>query len=362
MAVPCRAASLPGQNADAFLRLRERRLRRHCGHSRCTRPAAPTWRAAASARPSTSPQPARSTSTPCGRRFSAAATDDTSSEVGIESHAGILRACSATRFSTTRSAFLINGSYSKRNSQEQSANIDGWLQDQFAAGDPRVTSSNDESRRPQLGAAQRGLGSRRSRAQPGSTARRCCNSGPSIRWWPRRTTRTPIYKDNVNRHTFGAWFDYGPNPTSATINSHGTVHQSRRHRQRPFVFLGRRRNHESDRLGRPQREMAGHATTSRSSSTRHHSSADSGGGASGNNNFGIVGQNPQLSLNKFFSMGNTTIPFDLAGRMSRPTPPSNLDRVDHRPVVRSGQQQHLQNGDRRGSDSLRPGRTRRTAA
>ncbi len=32
-----------------------------------------------------------------------------------------------------------------------------------------------------------------------------------------------FYKDMNRPHTFGAWFDYGPNPTSATINSHGTV-------------------------------------------------------------------------------------------------------------------------------------------
>ena len=57
-------------------------------------------------------------------------------------------------FFDDRVGFLVNGSYSKRNSREQIANIDGWLQNQFAAGDPRVTSSNTNPGRQQLGTTQ----------------------------------------------------------------------------------------------------------------------------------------------------------------------------------------------------------------
>ncbi len=73
--------------------------------------------------------------------FQAKATDDTSSKVGSKITPEVSGLFSDTFFDG-RVGFLFNGSYLKRNSQEQTANIDGWLQDQFAAGDPRVTSSN----------------------------------------------------------------------------------------------------------------------------------------------------------------------------------------------------------------------------
>src|SRR5712671_910327 len=73
--------------------------------------------------------------------FQAKATDDTSSKVGNKVTPEFSGLFSDTFFDE-RVGFLVNGSYSKRNSQEQNANIDGWLEDQFAAGDPRVTSSN----------------------------------------------------------------------------------------------------------------------------------------------------------------------------------------------------------------------------
>src|SRR5258708_7153227 len=73
--------------------------------------------------------------------FQAKATDDTSSKVGSKVTPEFSGLFSDTFFDE-RVGFLVNGSYSKRNSQEQNANIDGWLEDQFAAGDPRVTSSN----------------------------------------------------------------------------------------------------------------------------------------------------------------------------------------------------------------------------
>ena len=69
----------------------------------------------------------------CGRRFPPRPTDDTSSQVGAKVTPEFSGLFSDTFFDD-RVGFLVNGSYSKRNSQEQSANIDGWLQNQFGPG------------------------------------------------------------------------------------------------------------------------------------------------------------------------------------------------------------------------------------
>ena len=153
--------------------------------------------------------------------FSAAATDDTSSEVGSKVTPEFSGLFSDTFFDD-KVGFLINGSYSKRNSQEQSANIDGWLQDQFAAGDPRVTSSNENPDGHNWAPRNEGWG-------VVDHERTRVNGQAVLQFRPIDSLVATAdytytyYKDNVNRHTFGAWFDYGPNPTSATINSHGTV-------------------------------------------------------------------------------------------------------------------------------------------
>lgn len=237
--------------------------------------------------------------------FQAKATDDTSSKVGAKITPEFSGLFSDTFFDD-RVGFLINGSYSKRNSQEQDANIDGWLQDQFASGDPRVTSSNSNPDGHNWAPRNEGWGvvdHERSRV----------NGQAVLQFRPLDSLVATadytysFYKDNVNRHTFGAWFDYGPNPTSATINSHGTVTN--------LVDTGSDLSYFSaadefmNQNGSAGLNVKWQASDNISVEfDGHHSTADSGGGASGNNNFGIIGQNPQLSLNKYFSLGSTTIP------------------------------------------------------
>ena len=118
--------------------------------------------------------------------------------------------------------FLVNGSYSKRHSREEDANIDGWLEDQFAAGDPRVSSSNTNPGGHNWSPRNEGWG-------VVDHDRTRVNGQAVLQFKPMDSLVATadytysFYRDNVNRHTFGAWFDYGTNPTSATINSHGTV-------------------------------------------------------------------------------------------------------------------------------------------
>ena len=266
--------------------------------------------------------------------FSAAATDDTSSEVGSKVTPEFSGLFSDTFFDD-KVGFLINGSYSKRNSQEQSANIDGWLQDQFAAGDPRVTSSNENPDGHNWAPRNEGWG-------VVDHERTRVNGQAVLQFRPIDSLVATAdytytyYKDNVNRHTFGAWFDYGPNPTSATINSHGTVTN--------LVDTGSDLSYFSaddeimNQMGSAGLNVKWQASDSIAVEfDGHHSSADSGGGASGNNNYGIVGQNPQLSLNKCFSrMGPA---FGVCSCRHRSTPTTTIPLtsriVTGRPTARA---------------------------
>ena len=221
--------------------------------------------------------------------FSAKATDDTSSKVGAKVTPEFSGLFSDTFFDD-RVGFLVNGSYSKRNSQEQDANINGWLQNQFAPGDPRVTSSSTNPDGNNWAPRNEGWGVI-------DHQRERINGQAVLQFKPVDSlvatadyTYT-FYKDMNQTHTFGAWFDYGPNPTSAIINSHGTVTN--------LVDTGSDDSYfASNDETMNQNGSAGFNLKWQASDTvtvefdAHHSTADSGGGALGTNNFGIVGQIP----------------------------------------------------------------------
>ena len=232
--------------------------------------------------------------------FSAKATDDTSSKVGTKVTPEFSGLFSDTFFDD-RVGFLINGSYSKRNSQEQKANIDGWLQNQFATGDPRVTSSNTNPDGNNWGPRNEGWGVE-------DHQRERVNGQAVLQFRPIDSlvatadyTYT-FYKDMNQTHTFGAWFDYGLNPISAIINPHGTVTN--------LIDTGSDLSYfaTNDEImnqnGSAGLNLKWHASDNVTVELdAHHSTADSGGGALGTNNFGIVGQIPQASLYKCFTMG-----------------------------------------------------------
>ncbi|MEA3179532.1 MAG: hypothetical protein QOI59_3055 [Gammaproteobacteria bacterium] len=237
--------------------------------------------------------------------FSAKATDDTSSKVGSKITPEFSGLFSDTFFDD-KVGFLVNGSYSKRHSREELANIDGWLQDQFAAGDPRVTSSNTNPDGHNWAPRNEGWG-------VGDHDRTRVNGQAVLQFRPLESLVATadytysFYRDNVDRHTFGAWFDYGTNPTSATINSHGTVTN--------LVDTGSDLSYStfSDQFINQNGSTGFNLKWDATDNVvvvfdAHHSAADSGGGAFGNNNFAIIGQNPALAVNKIFALGNSTIP------------------------------------------------------
>src|SRR5882724_4689050 len=234
--------------------------------------------------------------------FQAKATDDTSSKVGNKVTPEFSGLFSDTFFDD-RVGFLINGSYSKRNSREELANIDGWLEDQFAPGDPRVTSSNTNPGGHNWAPRNEGWG-------VVDHQRERVNGQAVLQFKPVDSlvatadyTYT-FYKDMNQTHTFGAWFDYGLNPISAIINPHGTVTNLVDTGSDDSYFAT---NDETmNQNGSAGLNLKWQASDNVSVNfDAHHSTADSGGGALGNNNFGIVGQIPQstTSLNKCFTMG-----------------------------------------------------------
>jgi TonB-dependent receptor len=239
--------------------------------------------------------------------FSAKATDDTSSKVGNKVTPEFSGLFSDTFFDD-RVGFLVNGSYSKRNSQQQSANIDGWLQNQFgpAAGNsPTLALTNNNTNPDGNNWAPRNEGWGVSDHQ-----RTRVNGQAVLQFRPVDSlvatadyTYT-FYKDLFQVHTFGAWFDYGPSPSSATINSHGTVTNLVDSGSDDSYFATN--NEQMNQNGSAGLNLKWQASDNVTVNfDAHHSVADSGGGALGNNNFGIVGQIPQAatSLNKCFTMG-----------------------------------------------------------
>ena len=232
--------------------------------------------------------------------FTAKADYDRSTQVGNKVTPDFSGLFSDTFFDD-RVGFLINGSYSKRNSQEQSANINGWLQNQFAPGDPRVTSSNTNPDGNNWAPRNEGWGVI-------DHQRERINGQAVLQFKPVDSLVATVdytytfYKDMNQSHTFGAWFDYGPNPISAIINPQGTVTNLIDTGSDDSYFAS---NDEiMNQNGSAGINLKWQATDNITVNfDAHHSTADSGGGALGTNNFGIVGQIPQASLYKCFTMG-----------------------------------------------------------
>jgi TonB-dependent receptor len=234
--------------------------------------------------------------------FSAKATDDTSSQVGSKVTPEFSGLFSDTFFDD-KVGFLINGSYSKRNSQQQQATIGGWLENQFTPGQAGVVSSDTNPDGNNW--APRNLGWGYTDHQ-----RTRVNGQAVLQFKPVESLVATVdytytfYKDMNQSHTYGAWFDYGGSPTSAIINSQGTVTN--------LVDTGSDDSYNStndETLN--QNGSVGFNLKWQASDNilvnfdAHHSTADSGGGALGTNNFGIVGQIPgsTTSLYKCFTMG-----------------------------------------------------------
>lgn len=242
--------------------------------------------------------------------FSAKANRDASTEVGgkvTPEFSGLF----SDKFFDDRVGFLVNGSYSKRNSREEISGVDGWLQNQFgptAGNSPTLALTNNNTNPFGNNWAPRddnwGIADH---------SRTRTNGQAVLQFKPVDSVVATAdytytyYKDIVDRHTWGAWFDYGPNPSIATINSQGTVTH--------LVDTGSDLSYSSfadtfiEQDGSVGFNLKWTATDNLDVSLdAHHSFANSDGGASGSNDFGIVGQWPALSLTKTFNLSPYQLP------------------------------------------------------
>jgi len=124
-------------------------------------------------------------------------------------------------FFDERVGFLINGSYSKRNSREELANIDGCSRTSLLPVIARDQLQH-QSRRAQLGAAQRGLGvvdHERSR----TNGQAVLQFKPTDSVVATADYTYTYYKDIVNRHTFRRLVRLWPESHERDDQFHGTV-------------------------------------------------------------------------------------------------------------------------------------------
>ena len=237
--------------------------------------------------------------------FSAKATRDASTQVGDKvtpEFSGLF----SDKFFDDRVGFLINGSYSKRNSQEQVSGIDGWLQNQFgpAAGNSPTLALTNNNTNP----FGNNWAPRDDNWGVVDHQRTRTNGQMVLQFKPVDSVVATAdytytyYKDIQQHHTFGAWFDYGTNPSSATINSEGTVTN--------LVDTGSDLSYSTfadqfiQQNGSAGFNLKWEATDNlHVDFDAHHSFANSDGGIAGNNDYAIVGQIPQASQYKIFTLG-----------------------------------------------------------
>ena len=236
--------------------------------------------------------------------FSAAANRDSSTQVGSKitpEFSGLF----SDKFFDDRVGFLINGSYSKRNSQEQASGIDGWLQNQFGPGSGSTAVLTNNNKNPY----GNNWAPRDDNWGVADHQRTRTNGQVVLQFEPVDSVVATAdytytyYKDIQQHHSFGAWFDYGSNPFSATIDPNGTVTN--------LVDTGSDLSYSTfadqflEQNGSAGFNLKWEMTDNLHLEVdAHHSFANSDGGIAGNDDFAIVGQDPQASLTKTFTLGS----------------------------------------------------------
>jgi TonB-dependent receptor len=239
--------------------------------------------------------------------FQAKAIDDTSSRVGSKVTPEVSGLLSDT-FLDDRLGFLVNGSYSKRDSRLQFADVGGWINNQIPASRLIGTNLNPGGNNWEPQSEDWGFY---------DYQRTRTNGQAVLQFKPVDSLVATVdytyaqFKDSQQRHSMGAWFGAYANSGdligNATVNSHGTVTD--------FVATGNdlsyfaSANEFRNRNGSTGLNVKWDALDNIGVTLdAHHSTADSGGGPGGNNAFFIVGQNPAIATTKTFSIGGLEIP------------------------------------------------------
>ena len=220
-------------------------------------------------------------------------------------------------FDSGHIGFLVNGSYSERDSRLENANIGGYLE-----LNPKTGGDLDHVR--SIG----GLTDNRTTADdpngnvyaPQSEAwgfedhhRVRINGQAVLQWRPMDSLTATVdytyalYKDHVVKHTYGAWFGYGGDLDKATIASDGNMTDivDTGSDLSMSTFDDQLRNElKSTGLNVKWQPLDQLTVTF----DAHHSTSFSGAGPAGNNDFLIVGFDPIYSQYKIYHEGGTEIP------------------------------------------------------
>ena len=235
--------------------------------------------------------------------LSVKAIDDTSSDNGTTPE---ISGLFSNTFADGKVGFLVNGSYSERNSRLENATIGGWLKNQDL-GSATVIDNNQNPDGNYWSPQSEGWGY-------DDHERTRTNAQAVLQFRPTDSLTATVdytyalYKDHFVKHSFGAWFGYGGDLHSATINENGTmVDINDTGSDLSYSVFD---DHVKNEVKSTGLNLKWDATDTLSLEfDAHHSTADSGGdGDKGNNMFMIVGQNPGIAIDKIFHVGDAEIP------------------------------------------------------
>ena len=155
--------------------------------------------------------------------YSAKGLVDTSNETGSDitpELSGII----SKRFADDRIGVLVNGSFQRRDSREQNAQIDGWLSNvDLGQGFGAVVTDNNTNPFGNVWSP------RNSRFDQYDHERKRLNLQGVLQFQPTDRLRATVdytyskFEDDINGNTFGVWFNTGANVNEAIIDENGTV-------------------------------------------------------------------------------------------------------------------------------------------
>ncbi len=217
-----------------------------------------------------------------------------------------------------RLGILVSGSYAVRNSSLESATNGGWLTLQHNNSDGTVSSDltngviSGKTQNPEgniWGPRSLGFGYQEDQ-------RIRTNAQAVVQYRPQENVTATIdftyalYKDHQTQHTFGLWYTYDADLSSATVNNEGTLTDVKD--AGSDLSYSTFDDHIRNELTSAGLNLKWEANDYLSVTfDAHHSVMMSGGDPRGNNTFGIQGQTPSIMTpgqSKYFHSGDTFIP------------------------------------------------------
>ncbi|WP_232280858.1 TonB-dependent receptor [Novosphingobium nitrogenifigens] len=206
-------------------------------------------------------------------------------------------------FADDRIGVLLNGSYSERDSQTQSAYTRGWLNLGEADLGSATITNNSTNPLGHVWAPQDANWAVENHHRTRFNGQAVLQFKPTDTIVGTVDYTYALYKDHALKNSFGAWFGYGGALTSATIDPHGTI-TNLVDAGSDLSYTGtddKQRNELSSLGGNVKWQALDNLTVV---ADAHHSVNTS----TDESQFYIVGQDQNYSINKIFDSTKTSIP------------------------------------------------------